>query len=117
MATIIPPELERFVEREVTSGKFRSREEVISEGLRLLQERERKLEALRSDIQSGLDQLERGEGTVIHDEGSRQMFAGSLFRFHMVTLAAAVPARLLAILYRICRAGCHRPNRSTRRTS
>ena len=80
MSTMIPPDLEAFVEREVASGKYRSKEEVISDGLRLLRERERKLDALRTDIRDGLDGLERGEGTVIHDEQSQHNLIAEIER-------------------------------------
>jgi len=46
----------------VAGGRFHSEEDVVAEALRLLEVRERKLEALRKDIQVGIDQLDRGEG-------------------------------------------------------
>jgi len=61
MPKIIPDELKAFIEREIASGKYRSEEEVLSAGLRLLQERERKLEALQADLLEGVSELERGE--------------------------------------------------------
>ena len=42
--------------------------------LRLLDERDRKLEALRKDVQVGLDQLERGEYTEYTDENLHELF-------------------------------------------
>ena len=74
MSTAIPSDLNQFVEREVASGKYRSREEVISEGLRLLRERERKLEALRTDIQVGLDQIAKGDVIAISGDEERLAF-------------------------------------------
>ena len=62
---LIEPDLRDFVQREVASGKFRTREEVVSEGLRMLRERERQRDALRADILAGIEQLDRGEGAVI----------------------------------------------------
>lgn len=40
MNVALPPELERFVNNEVDSGRFGSSDEVILEGLRLLAERQ-----------------------------------------------------------------------------
>ena len=57
----LPPELESYVADEIASGKFRSRDEVIAEALRLLQGRERRREALLADLEVGFGQLERGE--------------------------------------------------------
>ena len=38
MTTLIPPELESFVQQQLASGEYRSAEEVIGAGLRVLQE-------------------------------------------------------------------------------
>jgi antitoxin ParD1/3/4 len=62
----ISPEFEQFVCDEVAAGKYRSAEEVVSEGLRLL--RDRKIEALRKEIDIGLEQIERGDVIDIDDE-------------------------------------------------
>jgi antitoxin ParD1/3/4 len=59
-------ELERWVAAKVEGGHYRSASEVVREGLRLLQEREEehaaRLEALRRDVEIGLDELDRGQG-------------------------------------------------------
>jgi antitoxin ParD1/3/4 len=60
--------LAQFVEQEVASGKYGSEVDVLCEGLRLLQERQRRLRSLRADIQAGLDQLDRGEGIPLDVE-------------------------------------------------
>jgi antitoxin ParD1/3/4 len=61
----LTPELEQYVSGKVRSGLYHSASEVIREGLRLLREKDevhqRKLENLRSDIQIGIDQVERGQ--------------------------------------------------------
>lgn len=44
---------ERFVEEAVASGRFKSSSEVVREGLRLLEEREIRLSALRQEIDEG----------------------------------------------------------------
>lgn len=61
MAFTIPEELQAFVSRNVASGRFRSEDEAVTEGLKLLQHREEKLEALRADLQIGIDQLAAGQ--------------------------------------------------------
>ncbi|MDH3598737.1 MAG: type II toxin-antitoxin system ParD family antitoxin [Candidatus Tectomicrobia bacterium] len=52
-------DLETFVQQELASGKYRSEEEIVCAGLRLLQEREQELdriaEQLRPAIQDYLD--------------------------------------------------------------
>lgn len=60
----LSPELEAIVNDKVKSGQYNSASEVIREGIRLLQQhdemREKKLEALRIEIQKGIDDLEAG---------------------------------------------------------
>lgn len=64
MNVSLTPELENIVELKVKGGQYNSASEVVREGLRLLQQRdemrELKLEALRKDIQKGIDDLEAG---------------------------------------------------------
>jgi antitoxin ParD1/3/4 len=61
----LTPELERFVQSRVDSGRYQTASEVIREGLRMLEERERAretvLEELRAKIQRGSEQADRGE--------------------------------------------------------
>jgi antitoxin ParD1/3/4 len=59
----LTPELEQLVERKVSSGMYQTASEVVREGLRLLVERDRRMETLRKDIQAGFDAIERGEYT------------------------------------------------------
>jgi antitoxin ParD1/3/4 len=66
MNVALSPELEKFVGKKVKSGDYKSASEVISDGLRLLEDEERlrrsRFEDVRRKIQTGLDQLDRGEG-------------------------------------------------------
>ena len=63
MSAVIPPEFQPFVIDGIASGRFRSEEEAVKEGLDLLRSREQKLHALRKDIQIGLDDLEAGRSS------------------------------------------------------
>jgi antitoxin ParD1/3/4 len=62
----LTPELERLVASKVESGLYQSASEVIREGLRLLEDQDRLREIhiseVRKKIQTGIDQLDRGEG-------------------------------------------------------
>ena len=64
MNVSLTPELEKVVDQKVKSGLYNSASEVVREGLRLLQQRdemrEAKLNALRAEIQKGIDDLEAG---------------------------------------------------------
>ncbi len=46
---------QNFLEAQVEQGRFGSASEVVRAGLRLLEEREAKFEALRKAIQEGID--------------------------------------------------------------
>lgn len=52
---ILNGHLDVFVEQQVDSGNYASASEVIRAGLRLLEEREMKVQRLRTEIQKGLD--------------------------------------------------------------
>ncbi len=65
MSITIPKDFQTFVSRGVASGRFRSEEEAVGEGLNLLRDREQKLDALRGDIQAGLEQLDAGQSTIL----------------------------------------------------
>ncbi|MCL1468792.1 type II toxin-antitoxin system ParD family antitoxin [Argonema galeatum] len=66
MNVSLTPELEKFVQEKVKSGRYLSASEVVREALRLLQEedqiRQLRLEKLRKEIAMGIEQLDRGEG-------------------------------------------------------
>ena len=52
---VLGEHFQNFVERQVQQGRFGSTSEVIRAGLRLLEEHEAKLEALRKAIREGID--------------------------------------------------------------
>lgn len=59
----LPDQLDQFVQNQIATGKYGSAEEVLCAALRLLRDRDRRLDELRRDVQVGLDQLQRGEFT------------------------------------------------------
>jgi antitoxin ParD1/3/4 len=69
MNVSLTPELEKLVTEKVKSGLYHTASEVIREGLRLLEERDRLYQArlveLRREVRRGLDQLDRGEGKAL----------------------------------------------------
>ena len=62
----LTPELEQLVENEVQSGRYNSASEVVLDALRLMEQKDElrstQLHELRSRIDEGLAQAERGEG-------------------------------------------------------
>jgi len=65
MNVSLTPELEHLVHAKVQSGRYLSASEVVREGLRLLEERDRLFEMRLADLQQkvtvGVDQADRGE--------------------------------------------------------
>ena len=74
MTVEIPSDFQQFVHTVIDAGSFKNETEVVGEALRLLQERQRRIEELRREIQPALDQLDRGEGIEIKDEKELRAF-------------------------------------------
>ncbi len=63
MTAEIPADMTSFVEQMVAQRRFLTAEEVLTEGLRLLQARE----ALGQEIRAGFDELDSGLGIPAED--------------------------------------------------
>ncbi len=68
MTIQLPVDVEARVREKVARGEFSDADEVIREAMRLLDERERQLAELRVKLQTGLDQLDQGEGVQFSPE-------------------------------------------------
>lgn len=68
----LTPRLQALIKRKVKSGLYESPNEVVSEALRLLEERDAihlaKLETLQKDLGVGIAQLDAGESREIDAE-------------------------------------------------
>ncbi len=64
MNVSLTPEFEKFVDQKVASGLYASASEVVRDALRLMEERDRlldaRLEDLRGEVHKGLSQLKEG---------------------------------------------------------
>jgi antitoxin ParD1/3/4 len=71
MNVSLTPELTQFVQDLLQTGMYHSSSEVVRDALRLLRQREQlrqiRIEELRKEIAVGLEQLERGEYTVMNE--------------------------------------------------
>lgn len=63
---------ENFVERAVQTGRYGSASEVVREGLRLVEEREAKLQALRSRLDASIAAGGEVDDTDLDDAISRR---------------------------------------------
>lgn len=71
----LPLDLAQFVKQQVADGRYPSETEVVNQGLRLLQEREKKLAELRAMVLPAIERLDRGEGIVLNgDEELKEFF-------------------------------------------
>ena len=60
------PHWEKFVKREVASGRYASASEVVRAGLRVLEERAKRLESLRAHLDEGAKQAARGDFATLN---------------------------------------------------
>ena len=67
----VTPEQDAFIEEAVKSGEYQNASEAVRDALRVLQQRRRedalKLEALRRQIDAGIEALEGGEFIEVDD--------------------------------------------------
>jgi len=59
----IKPELEQFIQMQLTHGRFSSVDDMLDEAFKLLQERERRIEELRQKIAEGTEEISQGKVT------------------------------------------------------
>ncbi|MFP5078595.1 type II toxin-antitoxin system ParD family antitoxin [Rhizobium sp. YIM 134829] len=64
-------QLEKYVEILVSTGRFRSRDDVLREGVRLLEEREKRMAALDGAIGQGLADAEAGRSSPVAEVEDR----------------------------------------------
>src|ERR1700734_2943886 len=74
--------LDRFVERQVSSGRYGNASEIVREALRLLeeqeQEREAKLKGLRHAAKQGFDEIDQGKGIVLKGKKAISRLIGEI---------------------------------------
>jgi putative addiction module CopG family antidote len=73
MNVSLPTSLEEFVRERVTAGEFKSPDEVVCEGLRLLQDQERWKAEARQKIDAGWEEAKTGQ--LLTPEEVRQELA------------------------------------------
>jgi antitoxin ParD1/3/4 len=69
----LDPHDRKFVQDQIASGRYRDETEVVREGLRLLEERDRKIAQLRKELQDAIE-----EGGTHTEEGIRADLAAMI---------------------------------------
>lgn len=75
MNVSIGDRLERFVTKLVADGRYGSNSEVVREGLRLVEEREAKLQALRETINASISRGGRFSADEVEAASDKQLDA------------------------------------------
>jgi antitoxin ParD1/3/4 len=74
--------LNRFVARQVASGRYSNASEIVRESLRLLEEQEQeqraKLKALRQAAKQGFDEIDQGKGIVLKGKKAVHQFVAAI---------------------------------------
>ncbi|MGL6210211.1 MAG: type II toxin-antitoxin system ParD family antitoxin [Paracoccaceae bacterium] len=63
----LTPQWEAFIQAEIRSGRYTSASEVVRAALRELEDKGKRLEALRAHLSEGADQAARGEFAADYD--------------------------------------------------
>lgn len=75
---------DRFVEEQISSGRFKNASEVMRAGLRLLEQKcaedTQKLAALRALASQGFRELDQGQGIAIDNDGELASYIAELGR-------------------------------------
>jgi antitoxin ParD1/3/4 len=74
---------DRFIEAGIASGRFSNASELVREGLRLLEQRERedqaKLEWLRAAAKEGFDAIDRGDYVTLRSDQDIEEFMQQVY--------------------------------------
>jgi antitoxin ParD1/3/4 len=87
MNVSLTPQLEEMIHQKVESGLYNNASEVVREALRLLDQRDRKLQWLREAVAIGDAQIARGEAIEITPEDIAQMQLEAMERVRTRDLA------------------------------
>lgn len=84
----LPLDLAQFVRQQVSDGHFPTETEVVTHGLRLLQERAKTLNDLRCEVLPAFEGLDKGEGIDLKDNDALKAFMDDVRRRGDERLAA-----------------------------
>ncbi len=77
----LPVRMQRFIASEIKAGRYRSEQELIQAGIKLLEQEQKvmqKQSRLQEAIQKGIDQADRGQGVLLRSRDEISQFSKSL---------------------------------------
>jgi putative addiction module CopG family antidote len=70
----LPPDVEQFVQAQLATGKYESASDVVSDAVRVMRERQTRLEILRKEIEAGISDLDSGKSIKIESDAELRAF-------------------------------------------
>ena len=70
----LPLDLEQFVQSQLETGAYPSREELLADAIRRLRDTKSRLQRIRENTQRGTDEIDRGEGIELADDDALAAF-------------------------------------------
>lgn len=80
MTVTLSIETEKIVAEKVISGAYRSADEVVTSGVRLLDAKEKGTEALRREIMRGFDDIQEGRFSTLSTNEELEDFSDDIIR-------------------------------------
>lgn len=80
MNVTLSAEIEKFVREKVSSGAYESADEVISKSVRLLEVKEKGVEALRGEIMCGFEDVREGHFFAVSSDEELEAFSDDIIR-------------------------------------
>ena len=71
MSDVFPADIELFVQQELASQEYPSREDLVLDALRVLRELKTRHQQLREDVRRSIAQADRGETTPLDAEATK----------------------------------------------
>jgi putative addiction module CopG family antidote len=71
MSMMLPPDLQAFVEAEVSSGRYESEQAVVQNAVRMLRELSEQHQQLYAEVEASIAQADRGELHPLDTEGAK----------------------------------------------
>jgi putative addiction module CopG family antidote len=72
MQTLIPSDLQQFVDEELATGGYKSESELVIQALRVYRELKTRHDALRRDVELSVQQAERGEISLLDTAATKR---------------------------------------------